>query len=120
MQSEKELITQVINAYFKGTYYGDAQLLKNAFHPAARITGLFENNYCDWSLDEFITRVTIKPTASENNDPYNKKIIFLEITNNAAIAKATVTVNGVCFTDFITLLKINEHWVIRNKSFTTN
>jgi hypothetical protein len=111
-------ISKVINLYFLGTYHGDIKTLQKAYHPDAHITGVFNNTVVDWSLAEFITRVATKPTAAEKNEPYHKEIISVDYQGNAAMVKAQVTVNGMLFTDYITLLKIAEHWVIRNKSFT--
>ena len=111
-------IKQAVNLYFKGTYQGDAEQLKRAFHPEARITGIFNGQSCDWSLSEFISRVTTLPTAEMKGELYNKEILSVDITGYAAMAKARVVVNELIFTDYITLLKINDTWIIRNKSFT--
>ncbi|HVV68180.1 MAG TPA: nuclear transport factor 2 family protein [Gammaproteobacteria bacterium] len=113
-------ITKTIEMYFLGTYHGDIKTLQTAFHRDAHITGLFNNNEVDWNLTEFINRVTTQPTAAEKNEPYHKQILSLDYQGNAAMVKAQVEANGILFTDYITLLKINGHWVIRNKSFTTN
>lgn len=118
MQDQK-LIKEVIDNYFLGTYHGNEEQLRKAFHPNARITGLFKGEYCDWSLDEFIQRVTTTPTAALKNEPYEKKIIFLDQTVDAAMVRAHVLVAGIAFTDYITLLRIDGKWQIRNKSFTT-
>lgn len=111
-------IKNQVNLYFKGTYQGDISQLERAFHPQARITGLIDQQYFDWTLAEFTTRVTAKPTAENKNEPYDKEIIFVDKVNNAAMVKARVVVGSLVFIDYITLLKINGEWIIRNKSFT--
>lgn len=113
-----QLIRLTIDGYFKGTYQGDAAQLKRAFHPEARITGIINGQLCDWTLTEFITRVTATPTAENKKEPYNKEILFIDKTDNTAMVKACVLVGGLKFTDYITLLKINANWLIRHKSFT--
>lgn len=117
--SDNELIQEVVAFYFKGTYHGSEDLLRKAFHPAAHITGNFKGQIVDWTLDDFIARVTTTPTAAQNKEPYEKEITLIDQTENAAMVKAKVVVGGIIFTDYITLLKMNERWVIRNKSFTT-
>ncbi|MCD6047130.1 MAG: hypothetical protein K0S08_777 [Gammaproteobacteria bacterium] len=119
MQIVKEKITQTIQDYFLGAYQGETEKLLRAFHPAAHITGLFKGQYVDWTLNDFIQRVTERPTAADKNDPYQKEIVSLDITENAAIAKAKVVVGGIVFIDYITLLNINGQWCIRNKCFIT-
>src|SRR5688572_6589428 len=98
-------IKEIIEAYFRGTYHGDETQLRQAFHPEARITGIFNGVYCDWSLNEFIDRVIAKPTAASKKDLYQKEIVYLDQTQDAAIVRAKVLVAGISFTDYITLLK---------------
>ena len=113
-----QLIRRTVDGYFKGTYQGDEAQLKRAFHPEARITGIINGQFFDWTLTEFINRVTATPTAENKKEPYNKEILFIDRTNHAAMVKARVLVGGLKVTDYITLLKINGNWLIRHKSFT--
>ncbi|SRR5579883_1877755 len=117
--NEAQAITKVVEAYFLGAYHGNAEQLKQAFHPDAHITGSFNGQIIDWSLNDFLARVTTAPTAAQKNEKYDKEIILLDQTSDAAMVKARVMVGEYSFTDYITLLKINGKWVIRNKSFTT-
>jgi protease I len=118
MSNDIERIRQVVDLYFKGTHQGDGAHLKRAFHPDVRITGIIKGQYCDWSLSEFITRVTASPTAESKGESYNKEILSVDNVHDAAMVKARVVVGGLIFSDYITLLKINGEWIIRNKSFT--
>jgi hypothetical protein len=113
-----EKIEQIVNMYFNGTYQGDENLLRTAFHPKVRITGIIHDMVCDWSLDEFIEKVTISPTAENKGEIFDKEIITIDKTNHAGMVKCRVKVADLIFHDYITLLKISGEWVIRNKSFT--
>ncbi len=117
--NDEQAIRNVITLYFTGTYHGNAEELKRAFHPDARIVGSINDTIQDWTLNEFIARVTSKPTATEKNEKFDKEILFIDITNTTAIVKTRVFAAGYTFTDYITLLKIADGWVIRFKSFTT-
>lgn len=119
IDNEKNAIKEIVEAYFMGAYQGDAKLINQAFHPDAHITGIFNGQYSDWTLAEFIQRVQTSPTAAMRNEPFAKEIISMDITENAAMVKAYVKTNSHIFIDYITLLKINGQWIIRNKSFTT-
>lgn len=116
-EDEKNII-ETVKLYFTGTYYGDKNQLQQAFHPDAHITGSINGELCDWTLDDFIARVTSTPTPADKNEKYNKEIIFLDITGNTAMVKAHVVVGAYNFTDYMCLLKIAGQWVIRHKSFT--
>lgn len=71
-----------------------------------------------WSLDEFIQRVTQSPTAADRQEKYAKEILFVDVEKDCAVVKTKVMVGGLLFIDYITLLKLVNGWVIRNKSFT--
>jgi len=118
IDNDFEKIIEVITMYFKGTYQGNSDLLYKAFHPDARITGLINNETIDWALSDFITRVTTNPTAVNKGEKYDKEIISIDKTKDAAMVKSRVAVGEWIFFDYITLLKIEGQWIIRNKSFT--
>ena len=118
LDKDFEKIIEAVTMYFKGTYYGNSDLLHKSFHPDAGITGIINGEVFDWSLSDFITRVTAFPTAENRGEEYNKIIISIDKTKSAAMVKSRVAVGELIFFDYITLLKINDQWVIRNKSFT--
>lgn len=117
LDKDEQLIRTSVNNYFMGTYHGDKEQLEMAFHPAAHIVGSMDGKIYDWTLNEFIARVTMAPTASIKKEIYNKKIIFIDRTNDVAIVKARVVAGGLVFTDYITVLKMEGRWMIRHKSF---
>ncbi len=118
--NDTNVITEIVKLYFNGTYQGDAEQLKRAFHADAHITGILNGEYFDWTLSDFITRVTIIPAPNMQAEKYDKEIIFIDKTKNAALVKARVVVGPYIFIDYIILLKINGRWIIRNKSFSTS
>lgn len=113
----QQKIKLVIENYFQGSHQGCAELLKQAFHADAHITGNFDGSYVDFSLSDFIERIKAAHKAGENK-VYDKKIISVDIETNIAIVKAKVLVGKIYFIDLITLIKIKGEWKIRNKSFT--
>lgn len=116
--TDEQQIRAVVTDYFEGSYYGDKARLIRAFHPDAHIVGNFNGTVADWTRAKFIERAITKPTQSDRNEAYVKKIITIDAQKDAAMVKAIAQVGGQQFTDYITLLKIDGHWVIRNKSFT--
>ncbi len=116
--NDKQAIIEVVTKYFMGTFHGDKQQLQQAFHPEAIISGNLQGKNTTWSLAEFLLRVTTPPTAAEKKENYAKDIIWIDITNDCAVVKAQVMVGEFKFTDYISLLKIEDCWGIRYKSFT--
>lgn len=113
-----QAVIATIQLYFNGAYEGDKSQLIRAFHPDARITGSIQGHKYDWSLAEFIERVCSKPTAKDKHEAFDKEIIAIDKTHDIAVIKTKVVASGTTFTDYITLLKIEDTWHIRHKSFT--
>lgn len=116
--TDHQAITAAVQNYFLGTYHGNEEQLLQAFHPNAVISGNIEGKEQSWPLTDFIQRVTKSPTSAERKEKYNKEILSIDTEGDCAMVKAKVVVNGLTFIDYITLLKIDGRWVIRNKSFT--
>ncbi len=119
MDNDELAIRAVVNHYFRGTYEGNGELLRQAFYPEVRIIGNIEGKIVDWNLTEFIARVTAPPTAASKKEKYDKQIVMLDKTGDVAMVKARVAVGPFLFTDYITLIKTDGRWWIRFKSFTT-
>lgn len=117
--SEISAISEVVQNYFIGTYEGNEALLRQIFHPDASIGGNLNGVLCHWSVNEFITRILSQPSAAQKNEKFDKQILLLDHVGEAAIVKARAVVGDYVLADYITLLKMDGHWLIRNKSFTT-
>ncbi len=116
--SDHEAIRAVIKHYFLGTYHGNSEELKKAYHPDVQIFGSIQGKLIQWTLTQFIARVTEKPTAAEKQEKYEKEILSIDKAGDMAMVKARVSAGGLHFTDFITLMKIEGRWWIRCKCFT--
>jgi len=118
INNDFEKIIEVVTIYFKGTFDGDGDVVRKVFHPDARITGIINEEIFDWSLDDFVVRITATPTAKNRGEEYNKIIISIDKTKHAAMVKSRGIVGELIFFDYLTLLKIDGQWIIRNKTFT--
>ena len=113
-------IKKPIMDYFSGTYEANAEKIRGAFHPKAMIAGFFDGKYVEWTLDEFVKRITSQQSAKENNEPFAKKILSYEKAGEIAYVKAYAPAFGHEFIDIISLIKTSEGWKIRHKQFTNN
>ncbi len=119
MNDDIVAIQAVIEDYFIGTYEADETRIKRAFHHDAKITGNIDGNYVEINLEQFIARVkTAKSAANLQERTYDKKITTIQLHGDLAAVNARVLVDHDYYSDCITLLKINQCWVIRQKSFT--
>ena len=118
MQSKTEnAIRTTVDGYFQGTYQADSNKLRESFHPEAHITGNFDGQYVDFSLEDFIDRVC-QANAKAANEKYDKQIIDIQFSADIAVVKAKVLVGGSYFLDYISLINIAGDWKTRHKIFT--
>lgn len=115
---DEQAVREVIHDYFLSTYRGEGNKLRNLFDSDAQISGIINGELLRWSLKDFSDRVSARPSAAEKNEVYQKEIISIDVAGYAAMVKSRVVVAGVIFTDYISLLKVNNQWVIKNKIFS--
>jgi len=114
----KTKIEKIIKLYFDSMYHSNAQLVKEVFHPAAKITGYVEDKLEEMNTNEFAKFVgEQKPSPADNNDPEMLEIVSIDIAGKTAVALVRDDHLGVTYLDTLSFLKIDTHWVIYNKLF---
>lgn len=113
--SEKEQIEQTLNDYIEGSTNGKPQLLKKAFHKELQLYYVKNDSLKKWSGKNYILDTKEgKPTGEIG------KIISIDYTNNAAVAKVEIShpKSKNPYIDYFMLLKIEGKWTIIHKMFT--
>jgi len=114
-QSEEELIRQTLTKYIEGSTGGQPQLLKEAFHPDLNLYYVKNNQVATWSGIAYIKDTKEgKPTGEIG------KILSIDYTNNAAVAKVEIRdpKRDIPYIDYFMLLKTEGTWTIIHKMFT--
>lgn len=57
------------------------------------------------------------PVPADSGEPYDMRIISTDVTGAVATVKVADLYQGLRFADYLTLLKMDESWVIVNKAF---
>jgi len=112
---EKKLITKTLNKYINGSTGGQPKLLKEAFHPDLNLYYVKNNKVATWSGTAYIDDTKEgKPTGESG------KILYIDYTNNAAVAKVEIAhpKSDTPYIDYFMLLKTNGKWIIIHKMFT--
>ena len=120
MPSEKtnlEKITQTVQYYFDGMYHSDTEALKKAFDPDAFLHGYFEGQLVHLPFNAWLKQVEGRPAPSNSDEVYDMKIVSVDITENIAQVKVLDLYLGKYFTDYLSLIKVENKWVIMNKMF---
>ncbi|MFJ7283665.1 nuclear transport factor 2 family protein [Pseudomonas sp. NPDC099000] len=116
---DKEHISVVVRHYVEGMVFADEALLRQAFHPACRIIGHFQQKLEWLSLEDFISAIKAEGPAAKEVEPF-WQIVSVDITGDAAAVKVIDDYVGMRFTDYLSFLKINERWMIVNKVYFLN
>jgi hypothetical protein len=110
-------IEEVVQTYLKGYLGAESASVAAAFHPQTRL----------FSIDTEKLDVTEMPAWIDNlNSRRERKdirkaraeISNIDITNDAAVAKVTLTFEKNKFTDYLSLLRIEGTWQIIGKIYT--
>lgn len=118
-KSDLQKINDTAWTYYHGMIYGDEKLLKKAFHPKAVVSGWF-NGELAWNPREAFIKLcqTLpKPPKGGVGKGYHFEVTAIDIVNDIANVKVDDTVAGTAFTDYLTMLKQGQRWVIVNKTF---
>jgi hypothetical protein len=117
-QSTHEQIEEVLHKYGQGVHNGDGAVLKEAFHPQATIAGYYEGHLILHIRDDFIKVIESMPIPATQGEPYEKETTSVELAGNAAMARMREQYQGLTFTNYFTLLQVDGHWSIINKTFS--
>jgi hypothetical protein len=108
-------VRAAITTYFRGHATANADTMRAAFHPTAHIEGVREGRFTSWTVDEYVRGFRGVPAADEASR--RRTIDAVDITGNAAMARATLVHGATTFTDYFVLLKVDGAWRIANKVY---
>jgi len=118
MATEDEAaIRAVVQAYVDGSRSGDAEQLRGAFHPDARMYGSLGGQRMDLPIEEFVKVASGQPADVDGK--YEARIVSVEQVGDAATAAIEETGfwGTLSFTDFFALSRFDGSWKIVNKTF---
>lgn len=115
-ESARNGIRATIQDYFQGHATGDPAHFRKAFLPTAHVETIRDGKFTSWPLDEYCSFFKGAPANDESSRV--RTIDFVDVSNNAAIAKVTLDYPKTVFTDYFLLLKVGDEWKIANKIAT--
>jgi hypothetical protein len=104
-----------LELYLKGHATGDGGFWRQAFHPSARIEGMRDGKLVSRTVEEFAGGASGKP--AEDEAQRKRRIVSVDVTDDAAFAKIELDYPKVKFTDYFTLLKVDGEWKIMSKVY---
>ncbi|CAG9200250.1 hypothetical protein PSP6_200086 [Paraburkholderia tropica] len=110
-------IAATIERFFIGMHTGDPRRLRAAFDPHAQLWGYYHGDFYRQSLDEWIVEIEGMGKPSENGEPFDMRIVAVDVTGRSAAVKTATLYQGLRFTDYLTLVEFDDGWKIVNKTY---
>jgi 4-oxalocrotonate tautomerase len=111
-------VQSVLNEYFDGLYFSDADRLARAFHPQAHYVSVTDGSLTYKSMDEYLPVVRARPSPASRDEPRRDRIVSIEFAGDkTAIARVECSIADKLFSDLLTFIFINGRWQIISKVF---
>ncbi len=68
-------------------------------------------------IDEWWKMVESRPIPAESGEPYDMQIVAIDVTGTAATVKMQDLYHGLRFPDSLTLVQVEDHWLIVNTTW---
>lgn len=113
--TDETQIELAVRGYVVAMSTADEQALRAAFHPAASIVGNYQGAVEWLSVDAYVHEV-MSAGLPPNQDP-TWRMLSLDVTDDAAVAKLEDEFGTMRFTDYLSFLKIEGLWKIVGKLY---
>lgn len=109
-------IAETVSDYVHAMTFAEEDKLREIFDPRAAIVGNYQQ-HTEWlTLDDFIDQIHAVGSAPWGSDPVFN-IIGIDRKGDAASVKLTDSFAGMDFTDYLSLLEIDDRWFIVHKLY---
>ncbi|HYE58254.1 MAG TPA: nuclear transport factor 2 family protein [Rhodothermales bacterium] len=108
-------VRAALDAYLRGHATGDGAHMREAFHPSAQLFFNRNGTFSTRTSTEYIAGFSGQPAADEAQR--RRRIVMIDITGDAAIAKIELDYPTTKFVDYMSLLRVDGTWRIVNKTF---
>ena len=112
---EEAAVRVPLELYMRGHADDNADHMRAAFMPTARLESVREGPLTSWDVDFYCQRFKHQLAADEAKR--RRRIDALDITGTAAMAKVTLEHGPVTFIDYFVLIKADAGWKIASKTF---
>ena len=114
---ERAIRRHIEQYYFDGVRRSDTAVARRAFHPVLTMYSVRDGTLAQRRLDEWLTAIAERAPHPPKPDDVPRRILSVDVTGNAAMAKLELGYPDATVTDYMSLLKLNGEWVIVGKIF---
>jgi len=108
-------IRRVIGVYFRGHATANADTMRAAFFPTARLEGVRSSVFTSWTVDQYVAGFSGTPAPDEATRV--RVIDSVDRSGSAAMVRATLKHGATTFTDYFVLLRSDGKWLIASKVY---
>ncbi|HEX8772933.1 MAG TPA: nuclear transport factor 2 family protein [Pyrinomonadaceae bacterium] len=113
--SDEAAIRGVIQYYFDGISKDDVESMKKAFHPKAKYFVIRYGGLEEVSQERVYLNMKDNARRQAGKDTAPKRIVSIDLTGDAAIAKVEMDYSNGRFTEYLSLVKFDDGWKIVSK-----
>ncbi|WP_428486536.1 nuclear transport factor 2 family protein [Rhodopila sp.] len=122
MANDLAAIEAVLRTYFDGLYEGSVEKLGMAFHETADLRSVAADGTLSvMSRAAWFEAVRSRPSPKSRDLPRHDWVVTIDRSGPAtAFAKVFCAIPPRYFTDYLTLARLPEGWIIVGKTFHTD
>lgn len=118
MNTNKQMVEQVIEDYIRGTYEGDTDILKKIFHPKAQMVGSILGEAHYGTVQPFYDVLTENPSMASLGTNYHANIKTIDIVDTiATVVLEEKDLMDLDFTNYFHLILEHKSWLIVSKTY---
>ncbi len=103
------------DAYFKGIYDGDTQLLTTVYYSGTLLFGDVSGKPYFKTLAQYLDGVKTRQSPKDSGKPFKGEIISIRMINSIAIAEVKVKMYDFNYHEFLSFHMLDGKWLIVNK-----
>ncbi len=115
-----EIRDHVIRSYVHGAFNEqNTEAMRDGFHPVFKIHGVSKGALSEYPIETWIGAIeTGKSKPDYTRESWTHRFPILDVTGDAAIVKVELLHDGKhIYTDYLSLLKLEEGWKITDKVY---
>jgi len=114
-EDSTEIVNTLNDAYFKGIYTGDVNLLATVYYPGTLLFGDAAGKPYFKTLAQYLDGVKNRQSPKDSGKPFKGEILAIEIIQSIAVAKVHVKMYDFNYFELLSFHKLDGKWVIVNK-----
>jgi hypothetical protein len=114
---ERAIRRHIERNYFEGVRRSDTAAAHRAFHPVVTMYFVRDGAFAQRSIPDWLGGIAERAPDPPVPDSVPRRILDVDVTGNAAMAKLELGYPDALVTDYMSLLKVDGEWTIVGKIF---